>query len=411
MRFEMKPAAIIRAVALGSSLLLAFGAHAAEKAISSKIGKEMGAAQKDIQAGKWDEALKNLDAAEAKGGITPFDKSKIYEFRAYACTKQKNYACALQANEQALGTGVYGPEDTSRTNRQIFVLAYMTNNFPKTIEYGKKVTDNGAAGSTDDFAIIGQVYYKQNDCKSASAYMDKAIAAARKAGEAPKEGFYQIKLQCAFNNNDTPGTIADLQDLVRLTNKKEYWNQLIRFMRQDEREDRNLLMLYRLMYNTDSMTKGTEYVEMAQLLLDAALPGEAQMVLEKAIAKNMIPDTDKERTNRILASAKQRADKDRQGIKQFESDAGKAKTGDVDVKLGEVYYGFGDYQNAAAAIARGIQKGGVKHLDEAYVYLGLANQQLKNPGEAKKAFEAMKGTPGTSDRIAKLWDVYADKNV
>ena len=37
------------------------------------------------------------------------------------------------------------------------------------------------------------------------------MAAARKAGEAPKENIYQFKLQCAFDNNDTPGTVAALK--------------------------------------------------------------------------------------------------------------------------------------------------------------------------------------------------------
>ena len=34
-------------------------------------------------------------------------------------------------------------------------------------------------------------------------------------------------------------------------------------------------MIYRIMYNTNSMNADTDYIEMAQLLGDAALPGEA----------------------------------------------------------------------------------------------------------------------------------------
>ena len=63
------------------------------------------------------------------------------------------------------------------------------------------------------------------------------------------------------------------------------------------------------------------------------------------------------------------------------------------MKLGEVYYGFGDYQKAADAINQGLQKGQIKHLDEAYVYLGLAEVQLKNNAEAKKAFAKLKDVP------------------
>jgi len=204
---------------------------------------------------------------------------------------------------------------------------------------------------------------------------------------------------------------VSLGDLVRVTGKNQYWNNLIRFMVQDEKEDRNLLMLYRVMYNTNSMSAGNYYVEMSQLLLDAALPGEAQAVLEKAFANNMIKDDQKERTTRLLNAAKTRADADRKGLPQFEAEASKNKVGEADVKLGEVYYGFGDYQNAVKSIQRGLDKGQVKHLDEAYVYMGLAQQQLKNDAEAKKAFGQLKSVPNINPRVLKLWTLYAEKQI
>jgi TolA-binding protein len=77
------------------------------------------------------------------------------------------------------------------------------------------------------------------------------------------------------------------------------------------------------------------------------------------------------------------------------------------VKLGEVYYGFGDYQKAADAINQGLQKGQIKHLDEAYAYLGLSEVQLKNNAEAKKAFAKLKDVPNISPRVLKLWTLYA----
>ena len=258
---------------------------------------------------------------------------------------------------------------------------------------------------------MAQTYYLQKDCKNAGVWVDKAISASKKAGEAPKEPLYQIKLQCASDANDTASTIAALEDLIRITNKGEYWNQLIRFMRQDEHDDHNLLMIYRVMYNTNSMNAGSDYVEMSQLLLDAALPGEAQAVLEKAFANNMIKDDQKDRTTRLLNSAKPRADTDRKGLAQLEAESAKNKVGEADMKLGEVYYGFGDYQHAAAAIQRGLDKGQIKHMDEAYVYLGLSQAALKNSAEAHKAFAGLKGSPNLSPRVLKLWELYSEKQI
>jgi TolA-binding protein len=147
---------------------------------------------------------------------------------------------------------------------------------------------------------------------------------------------------------------------------------------------------------------------MAQLLGDAALPAEAQTVLEKAMSTGLIKDEQKERTNRLLNSFKTRAEADKKGQAQLDAEATKNPAGELDTKLGEVYYGFGDYQNAVTAINRGLQKGQIKHLDEAYVYLGRAQVQLKNTAEAKKAFAGLKTVPNESPRVLRLWELYAE---
>ncbi len=152
------------------------------------------------------------------------------------------------------------------------------------------MADAGTA-TPNDLAIIAQIYYQQKDCKNAGVWADKAVAASRKAGEAPKENLYQFKLQCASDAGDNAAMVPVLDELIRLTNKTTYWNTLLRIERQDERDDHNTLMIYRVMYDTNSMTAGSDYIEMAQLLGDAALPAEAQTVLEKAMSTGLINDT------------------------------------------------------------------------------------------------------------------------
>ncbi len=386
-------------------------ASAAEKEkaqqISRVIAKEMTAAQKAMQSNQWAEALKNLEAAETKSGLNAFDKKTIYDFKGFAYVKLNNFKAAEQSYEAAIATGAYTPDEAAKTTRMLFRLSAGNQQYAKAIEYGKQVVDSGAA-STEDLGILSQIYYLQKDCKNSAAWADKAIAAARKAGDAPKENLYQFKLQCASDAGDNAAMIPTLYDLIRLTNKTQYWNTLLRIERQDERDDHNLLMIYRVMYDTSSMTAGSDYIEMAQLLGDAALPGEAQAVLEKAIAGGLIKDEQKERTTRLLNSFKARADTDKKGQPQFETEASKNPAGELDIKLGEVYFGFADYQNAVTAINRGIQKGQLKHPDEAYVYLGRSQTALKNTAEAKKAFAGLKTLPNLSPRVGKLWDLYAD---
>jgi hypothetical protein len=380
-----------------------------EQQISRVIAKEMTAAQKALQASQWQEALKNLEAAEQKSPLTPFDKKTIYDFKGFANVRLNKMKEAQQDYEQALATGQYTAEDAAKTTRMLFRLAAQNQQLAKALDYGKQVSDAGSA-NPDDLAVMSQIYYLQKDCKNSAVWADKAISAARKAGETPKENLYQFKLQCASDAGDNAAMATVLVDLIKLNNKTNYWNTLLRIERQDERDDHNLLMIYRVMYDTSAMNAGSDYMEMAQLLGDAALPGEASAVLDKAVSSGLFTEQkDKDRATRLANSLKPRAEADKKGEAAFDAEAAKNPAGELDVKSGEVYYGSGDYQNAVTAITRGIEKKGIKHLDEAYVYLGRAQVALKNTAEAKKAFSGLKSVPNISPRVLKLWELYSDK--
>src|SRR5580692_3223459 len=407
LRALRSPAAIASALALAVALALHPAASfAADKADSSKqishtIGKEMGAAQKALQAQQWAEALKNLDEAAQKPGITAFDKFKIHDFKGFAEFRLGKYKEAEADFEEALASGEYTPDEKAAKIKLLYRVSAQNQQYAKAIEYGKQVADSPSV-TPDDLNIMAQLYYLQKDCKNTVAWADKALAASKKAGEAPKENTYQFKLQCASDAGDTAGMEAPLVDLIKLTNKTTYWNTFLRLERQDERDDHNLLMIYRVMYNTNAMNADTDYIEMAQLLGDAALPGEAAAVLSKAMSLSLINDQQKERTTRLLNSFKSRAEADKKGLSQLDAEATKNAAGELDVKLGEVYYGVGDYPNAITALNRGIQKGQIKHQDEGYVYLGRAQVAQKNFPDAKKALAGLKSVPNISPRVLKL---------
>ena len=380
-----------------------------EQQISRVIAKEMTAAQKALQASQWQEALKNLEAAEQKSPLTPFDKKTIYDFKGFANVRLNKLKEAESDYEQAIATGQYSAEDAAKTTRMLFRLSAGNQQYAKALEYGKQVSEAGSANA-DDLAVMSQIYYLQKDCKNSAVWADKAISAARKAGDAPKENLFQFKLQCASDAGDNAAMATVLVDLIKLTNKTNYWNTLLRIERQDERDDHNLLMIYRVMYDTNSMNAGSDYMEMAQLLGDAALPGEAAAVLDKAVAAGQFTDQkDKDRAARLANSLKPRAEADKKGEAAFDAEAAKNSAGELDIKSGEVYYGSGDYQAAVTAISRGIEKKGIKHLDEAYVYLGRAQVALKNIPDAKKAFTGLKSVPNISPRVLKLWELYSEK--
>jgi hypothetical protein len=352
------------------------------------------------------DALNSLDAAERKAPPTNGSKP-IEESQGYSRISLDKFKATQSAYETALARGAYKEEELVRVFRALFQLAVVLQQPAKAIEYGEKANVLGALKS-NDLLIMSQIYYQEKDCKNSAVWGDKAIAAFNKAGQAPKEVLYQIRLQCAVDANDTGAMKATLYDLVRLTNKIPYWNNLIRLERQDERDDHNTLMIYRVMLDTHSMNADTDYIEMAQLLGDAALAGEARVVLEKALNTGVVKEEHKERVTRLLNALETRADADMKALPALDAEASKNPAGQLDMKLGEVYFGAGDYQNAATAISRGIDKGQLRQLDEAYVSLGRSLAAESDPAGAKQALAKLKSLPNISPRVLKLWNLYAD---
>jgi tetratricopeptide (TPR) repeat protein len=375
--------------------------------VSKTIAREMRSAQQAAQSARWNDALDQLMAAKSKSPLTAFDEKAIYDWMGFVYVKTKNLQAAQSAYAAALATGQYHAEELIKIFRVLFHLAAANQQNAEAIAFGERIVKASAANDKD-LLLMTQLHYAQKDCESAGIWSDQAIAASKQAGEAPKEVLLQIKLQCASDHADASAMKAALYDLVRLTNKAFYWNNLIRLERQDERDDHNTLMIYRVMFDTHSMNADTDYIEMAQLLGDAGLAGEARVVLEKAMSSGVVKDEHKERTLRLLNALSARADADLNGLQSLDAAATQSPAGQLDMRLGAVYFAADDYQDAATALSRGIRKGQLRQPDEAYISLGRTLTADNDSAGAKQAFAKLKSLPNLSPRVLKLWNLYAD---
>jgi tetratricopeptide (TPR) repeat protein len=186
--------------------------------ISRLIAKEIGAAQQALQAKLWADAIAYLEEAEAKSPLTAFDRKTIGDFKGFAYLKLHNLRAAQQAYEAAIQTGQYSPQAATTTTRLLFRLAMSNQEYAAATAYGEELADTGKACG-EDFGFLAQVNYLRKDCNNSALWADKAIAAAREAGEKPKENLFQFKLQCASDAGNNPAMAATLVELIRLTKR------------------------------------------------------------------------------------------------------------------------------------------------------------------------------------------------
>jgi len=408
------PARFIPVVLLGAALaaagvlLPAVSAFAQQKQTNSpKLAAPLKAAQEDIKAKKYSEAISKLKEAEGTAGKTPYDQHLINDMMGFAYIKTQNYAEAAKYLEAELDDGFVPPADVPQKVKALAEINYQLKNYDKAIDFGNRAIKGGFADDTIR-TIVGQSYYLKGDWKNTYKFEEGIADAAIKAGQAPSnETLMLIYSACAKMNDDACTTKA-MEKVVTYYPKPDSWAQLLYAVRKETgTNETTLLQTYRLMLDTDVLKDPTDYTEMAELALDGGSPGEAQHVLEKAQSKNVFTDQrSKDRSQRLLDSAKKRATADQAGLPKLEKEADAATTGEKNVAVGTAYYGYGQFDKAVDQLSKGLGKGSIKNDANARLTLGIAQLKAGHKDEAVKTFKAVKGDPSL-ERLANLWSLHA----
>jgi tetratricopeptide (TPR) repeat protein len=370
--------------------------------ISKQIAKPMAAAQDAQKAKKWQEVLAKTREAEA----TPFTKTGwdqhwMHEFRGYAYSQLGQYPEATREYEAGLASPCMN--ETARVGRYktLVTLFYAQRNYPKVIDYANRALKSGRDLELE--VTLGQAYYLTNDNKNALLVMKRVLDTIEGKGQQPKEQTLHLIRSACEKVQDNACVTKVYEKLVVFYPKPEYWQNLLRSLKQGDTNDKQKINVLRLAVAVDVLKQPDDFTEFAQIALDEGLPAEAQSVLEQAIEKKLFKDQRKiDLNNRLLAKAKADVATEKAKLPQQDAAARATPEGDDDVKVGAAYLSFGDPAKAIEALKRGITQGKLAQADEAGILLGIAYLRSDNKPEARKAFNTVKQDP-TMKRIANLW--------
>jgi len=401
---------LVPAVAALATSLLFLGATAlgADKPQNSaKLAKPLKEAHDDLNAKKYPEAIAKLKEAEGIAGKTPYDQHLINDMLAYAYIKTNDFADAGKAWEEEIDDGFTpGPEQQQKI-RGLAALNYQLKNYDKAIEFGQRAI-KGGFGEEETKKIVGQAYYLKGDWKDTLKFEEGLVDASIKAGSNPSSESLQLVLSACVKMEDNACTQKALEKLITYYPKPDYWqNLLFGLLKETATSDANTLQAYRLMYEVDVLKSADDYIEMAQLAMDAGSPGEAQRALQRGFDKNVFADQrNKEKAQRLLDKAKQKAAADQPTLDKIAKQADSAPTGVQNAGMGLAYLGYGQYDKAVDEYTKAVTKGGLKNPPETQLMLGIADLKAGHKDDAVKAFKAVKGD-AILERLAGLWALHA----
>ena len=381
----------------------------AKDVVRPELAKPLQAAQDAIRAQKYKEALSRVQDADAVGGKTPFETYMIDRTRGAAAMGAGDNEMAARSFEAALNSGRMTPAEQGKVIEALSSLYYRAADYPKAIIWLQRAIKDGL-GNGETRALLTQAYYLNGDLDKAQKDLQADLAADEKAGRAPTEIQLKLMSSIASKQNDKVAYVAALERLVAYYPTREYWADLVqRVQSKPGFADRLTLDLYRLKLVLGQLTTTAQYMEMAQLALQAGYPAEGKKIVDLGYQKGLLgTGAEAPRHKRLQDLAVRTTADDAKTMAASEADALKARDGTAQVNLGFALVSAGEAEKGLSMMESGIARGGLKRIDDARLHLGVAYLQAGKKAEGIKILKTVQGTDGTAD-LARYWIMQASQ--
>lgn len=376
--------------------------------VRPEVGKPLQAAQELMKAKKFKDALASIRQVDGVADKTPYEAFVTEQMRLSAALQAGDIATAEKAFDAIEDNERMPREQKLQIMRAISANHYQAKDYRRSIDWANRFFKGGGedAAMRD---LVKQAQFLGGDMAAAGKEIRAQIAAAEKAGKAPEKVDLELLANVGLKTNDQATYVEALEKLVRHYPTPAYWQDLIVRTQKTQgfARDRLALDTFRLMRAAGVMDQASDYMEAAQLALQATLPGEAKAFVEEGYAKGILgTGAEAERHRRLRDLATKQAAEDKGTLDATAAEAAKTATGGPLVRVGEAYASHGEYAKAVPLIEAGLKKGGLKHPEDAKLHLATILLASGRTAEAKAALAGVTGADGTA-ALARLWLIKA----
>lgn len=248
-------------------------AYAAET-LRAEIGKPLQAAQALMKQGKNREALAKLREADAVSGKSASETYLIERVRAGAASAAGDHTQAAKSFEYLLDSGRLSAGEKAQFSEGLVGIYMRARDYSKANAVIERQLKERNDPKLRKYLL--QNYYNQGN----TAAVMNIVRGEEKAGRTPSEDMYGMVANMQNKAGDKKGYVDTLEKLARHYPNANYWNDLLnRVQRQPGFSSRLAVDVYRLKLANGLLKKPSEFMEMAQLVLQEKSPAEAQRVV------------------------------------------------------------------------------------------------------------------------------------
>jgi tetratricopeptide (TPR) repeat protein len=380
---------------------LSSAAYAAET-VRAEIGGPLQEAQKLMKAGKNREAVAELRRLDSVGGKTPNEMFLIERVRASAASSAGDMDTAAKAFEALIASGKLGASEKDKFQEGLVGIYMRARDFGKANAVITRVLNDHYDPKLHAYLV--QNYYSMGNFSAATKELQTELRADEKNGRAPSEEQLQMLANLQLRSGDKAGYVTAIEKLATYYPKVNYWTDLLnRVSGKPGFSERLSVDVWRLKLANNLIKKPSEYMEMSQLVLQAAAPGEAVKVIDKAYKAGAFGvGADAPRHQRLKDLADKTLADNAKTEAATEANLVKAKDNDGLVALGYSLVQAGQTDKGLKMMEEAIKANGLKHADDAKLHLGVAYSVAGKKQQAISTLKSVGGTDGTAD-LARYW--------
>lgn len=340
-----------------------------------------------------------LAAAQAVA-TTNEDRFLIAQMQLTKAVGEKDDAGTVAAINAIAGTGVLD----SATVTSLLIGAGAT-------QYTAKQYDQAAAsferalslspGNSEATVNLAETRFAQGRKAEAVPLLQKVIAADLAAGRKPEEAIYRRSFGIAYDSRLPASIDIARQWVVSYPSAASWRNALASYQNLNKPGTEQLINLMRLMRATGALDSAIDISLYATAAFDQGNFTEAQAVVDEGLAKQTVTANDR-LVKEILDALKA---KPKATAADLETAAKDAKTAAAFVRIGDRYFGLGNYAKAVELYRMAEGKAGAD-ANLINMHLGMA---LARSGDKAGALEALKKVTGPSAPVAQFWTIYVNQ--
>lgn len=355
-------------------------------------------------------ALEVIERVQQMRDLNSYEMAQTWNFRAFLAFEEDDLPAAVQAYEQILSVPFEDMPDglIQSSMRNLATLYIQLENYENGLATFLQWMDLPFTTPTaDDYYLLGSIHYQMDNYAEGIAPIEMAIQIANEAGEIGDEAWYQLLYVFNFQLENTDEVIRILRFMVENWTKRDWVLALAGQLSGQGREDATLT-LFETAFDVGWLTRGTEWVQLANLYLNANVPYKAAVILDRGLNDGTIESS--QSNWRLLAQAWQLSAEHERAIPALERASDLSDDGEIDRLLAQSMARLARWEDCADAARSSLDRGGLDREDYVYLQLGQCLVNLRQFAEASAAFEGAT-RDDRSERDARRWMQFVETEI